>query len=572
MTTMGQNFWPLVKLGQIVDRVENLNPIVSLRESFHYIDISSVDNITKSLRSPSLISPNEAPSRARQVVQPGDVLISTVRPGLNAVAKVPDTLTSPIASTGFCVLRAVDALLDANFLFHFVTTDFFISRLVSCQKGGSYPAVTDSDVLTQLIPLPPLSEQQRIVEVLRESEEIRRLRAQAEAKTAELISAIFHDRFVRDQAHQYEPLHKLAEVVSGVAIGRKSRGMAIEVPYIRVANVQAGYMDLTEVKTTTATENEIEQYALQNGDVLLTEGGDFDKLGRGALWEGQVTPCIHQNHVFRVRPDREKLLPRFFAHYLQSARAKGYFLRCAKKTTNLASINLTQLMALPVPKISLDDQLTFETEVELASRLLQKEPDKTFVALTASLSAHAFSGQLTVDWRETHKDKLAIEVRERDEALHSTRKQIFSFAATPPPRGFVEVIFKDRTDGVYSDLNREQRFLLREIKRMFAGVDYGRYFTAEKIADEIPGPLHRNPQGVLAHLQVFATRGLLIPVSRRRKDSAGSPFAGCYRLPLKASEKRKFSGVEDFELPEQAGDDVREELMKIQRRLATGSI
>lgn len=538
--------WALVRIGNLVERVESQSPADASSEDFHYIDISSVDNTTKSVRSPALMPVVEAPSRARQVVLPDDVLVSTVRPALNAVAMVPEHLNRPIASTGFCVLRAKPALLNPKYLFHFTVSEFFVSRLVSCQKGGSYPAVTDGDVLAQLIPLPPLSEQQRIVDILQEAEEIRSLRAQAEAKTAELIPAIFHARFVRDQAHQYQPLHKLTEVVSGVAIGRKSRGMAIEVPYIRVANVQAGYIDLSEIKTTPATENEIEQYALQNGDVLLTEGGDFDKLGRGALWEGQVSPCIHQNHVFRVRPNRKKLLPRFFAHYLQSARAKGYFLRCAKKTTNLASINLTQLMALPVPIVSLKEQKAFETEIESASKAVTKEGGRLFVALSRSLSAHAFTGHLTEEWRERNREKLVVESEGRDSALAaSTPRQTFMLGAT-----ILTSLGSTKERIYYEALTNDQQALLHVIAEHFTPPKPGQalWFTAELLARRQGGAWTGNARAAQNLLAVLVARGLVLAASREQVDEITEEtiYGTAYRLPMSRYEPDSAEDGEPF--------------------------
>ena len=111
----------------------------------------------------------------------------------------------------------------------------------------------------------------------------------------------------------------MAEVVSGVAKGRKLNGGPVrEVPYLRVANVQAGFLDLSEIKTIPAKQSEVDALALERGDVVMTEGGDYDKLGRGALWDQDLPDCIHQNHVFRVRTNREQLLPTFFVHYLQT--------------------------------------------------------------------------------------------------------------------------------------------------------------------------------------------------------------------------------------------------------------
>ena len=119
-------------------------------------------------------------------------------------------------------------------------------------------------------------------------------------------------------------------------------------PYLRVANVQDGHLDLTELKSIRIRETDKKRFLLQKGDVVLTEGGDFDKLGRGFIWDGQVKECLHQNHVFAVRPHGTVLDGRYFAYFAQSPFAKSYFLAVAHKTTNLACINSTKLKALPV--------------------------------------------------------------------------------------------------------------------------------------------------------------------------------------------------------------------------------
>ncbi len=144
-------------------------------------------------------------------------------------------------------------------------------------------------------------------------------------------------------------LGSMARIVSGVTLGSKESGSGgLEVPYLRVANVQDGYLDLTEINTIQVTRKELEQLRLQVGDVLMNEGGDFDKLGRGAVWSGEIENCIHQNHVFRVRTDSSNLLPYFLAFYSESSFGKKYFLISSKQSTNLASINSTQLNAYPI--------------------------------------------------------------------------------------------------------------------------------------------------------------------------------------------------------------------------------
>src|SRR5207237_8129017 len=109
-------------------------------------------------------------------------------------------------------------------------------------------------------------------------------------------------------------------------------------PYLRGANIQDGHLDLTEMKTIPIRRSEIERYRLHDEDVVLTEGGDFDKLGRGFIWRGQIDLCVHQNHIFSVRTDRIRLLPEFFTYQAQSPYAKAYFLQVAHTTSNLACI------------------------------------------------------------------------------------------------------------------------------------------------------------------------------------------------------------------------------------------
>jgi type I restriction enzyme S subunit len=153
------------------------------------------------------------------------------------------------------------------------------------------------------------------------------------------------------------PLREIAEVRTGLAKNtkRSSSGAAMELPYLRVANVQDGYLDLSEVKTIEVEASLVERYLLADGDVLFNEGGDADKVGRGTVWRSQLPRCLHQNHVFVVRPSSQ-ILSDFLSLYGGSSRGKAFFLDAAKQTTNLASINSSQLKALPVPIPALSEQ------------------------------------------------------------------------------------------------------------------------------------------------------------------------------------------------------------------------
>ena len=142
-------------------------------------------------------------------------------------------------------------------------------------------------------------------------------------------------------------LKRIADVQTGVAKGKDhgSRN-TVAVPYLRVANVQDGYLDLENVAHMEIPAEDLPRYALRQGDVLMNEGGDFDKLGRGHVWDGQIDPCITQNHVFAVRP--RNVSSAWLNAITGSNFAQFYFMTRSKQSTNLASISSTNLMELPV--------------------------------------------------------------------------------------------------------------------------------------------------------------------------------------------------------------------------------
>ena len=160
-------------------------------------------------------------------------------------------------------------------------------------------------------------------------------------------------------------LAAIAALKGGITKGqkRKAHDRFCSVPYLRVANVQRGYLDLAEVKQIEATEEELQELRLFPGDILFNEGGDRDKLGRGWIWRGEIPECIHQNHVFRARLYLPELQPKLISWYGNSF-GQRYFVSEGKQTTNLASINLTKLGALPIPLPPVDEQHRIVAEIE----------------------------------------------------------------------------------------------------------------------------------------------------------------------------------------------------------------
>ena len=250
--------------------------------------------------------------------------------------------------------------------------------------------------------VPPLEQQRRIAAILDQAETVRCQRraalAQLDSLTQSIFLEMFGDPVTNDRGWPESlTLGEVADIASGVTKGRSLEGKVTrELPYLAVANVQDKALRLESVKSIEATEDEIRRYRLQKDDLLLTEGGDPDKLGRGTLWENELPECIHQNHIFRVRLTSDVLTPLFLNWLVGSPRGKKYFLRSAKQTTGIASINMTQLRGFPLLVPPLPLQQTFATRIQAIESLktIHRTALTELDALFASLQQRAFAGEL----------------------------------------------------------------------------------------------------------------------------------------------------------------------------------
>jgi type I restriction enzyme S subunit len=195
-------------------------------------------------------------------------------------------------------------------------------------------------------------------------------------------------------------LSEIAEVRTGIAVGKTGIKNPVDLPYLRVANVQDGHINLNEVKRIVVERDQVERYSLCTGDILMTEGGDFDKLGRGDVWQGEIAPCLHQNHVFAVRPQMDRVDPFYLSALAASEYGRAYFLTCAKRSTNLASINSSQLKAFPALLPPLAEQRriadvlsTWDQAIAITKRLLaSSRQQKQELASTLLQGRRRFAG------------------------------------------------------------------------------------------------------------------------------------------------------------------------------------
>ena len=171
--------------------------------------------------------------------------------------------------------------------------------------------------------------------------------------------------FALPEGWKWTRFGEVADISSGVTLGRKTPlKTPISLPYLRVANVQRWRLNLAEIKEILIDDSEIDRFRLLDGDLLITEGGDWDKVGRTCIWRSQLNTCLHQNHVFKARRINTDWQPRWAELFLNSVDARTYFASAAKQTTNLASINMTQLKSCPFPLPPLPEQSDIVAKLE----------------------------------------------------------------------------------------------------------------------------------------------------------------------------------------------------------------
>jgi len=273
-------------------------------------------------------------------------------------------------STEFHIVRAIPGRADSRFLHHLTRSERFRRSGEGSMTGSAGQKRVPADFIKEFpIFIPPLPEQKKIAEIL-SGIDIAITKNKTKVQKLDALQFSLTEEFTQDLQESFEAsaLEEHAEIRTGVAKNSNNDGDMIEMPYMRVANVQDGYLDLSEVKAISIDRGRAERYLLRKGDVLINEGGDLDKVGRGVIWNEEVRQCLHQNHVFAVRCS-EQLMPEFLSLCLKSSHSKNYFLGCAKQTTNLASINSTQLKSFPIPVPPLDEQKKFVEHIKSARDL-----------------------------------------------------------------------------------------------------------------------------------------------------------------------------------------------------------
>ena len=265
-------------------------------------------------------------------------------------------------------------------------------------KHGIFMQHVTLDVFNNFsVPLPPLSEQKRIATYLFQKiseagimldDTLSSITGYKKLKqtviTQAVTKGVLGEREMKDSEVEWigeipkewrkTQLRHCATIKSGITLGKSysKDTVLIERPYLRVANVQGGYVDLNDLATIEVTPDEDLKYRLHSGDVLMTEGGDRDKLGRGCVWHGEIEPCLHQNHVFAVQTNETILLPEFLEYLTASDVGRSYFDVTAIKTTNLACTSSSKVLAFTIPLPPIEEQIEIVSYIKKRSLELNK--------------------------------------------------------------------------------------------------------------------------------------------------------------------------------------------------------
>lgn len=377
------------------------------------LNLDQIEKETGFLGTPELTDPSSA-SASTYAFTTDHVLYSKLRPNLNKVV-CPDR--PGLCTTELIRMRPDPKRLRREFLTFYLRSEYYMGFARQVVAGAKMPRMVMDRFWQHEIPLPPLHEQDRIVEILDQADSLRQQRRQASELSQRILPALFQEMFgdLRRNPNGWDTtdLGELTEIVSGITKGRRTNESNLrEVAYLSVVNVQDGHLRMDNVKVIEASEAEIRRYQLRPDDLMLTEGGDPDKLGRGALWSGEIGECIHQNHVFRVRTASPRILPLFLSTLTASEYGKAYFFSVAKKTTGIASINKRQLSAFPVviPPIDLQQKFAKALVVLNTSIATQATSAATLETLFQTLLHRTFDGSLTAKWREGHAKEVLQEM------------------------------------------------------------------------------------------------------------------------------------------------------------------
>lgn len=371
---------------------------------FDYIDLSAVDQERKIIIEARRVSCAEAPSRARQLIQHGDVLVSTVRPNLNGVARVTESFDGATASTGFCVLRPHKSELDGNYLFHWVKSPIFVADMLKKATGASYPAVSDRIIFDSQISLPPLPEQRRIAEVLDKAEALRTKRRAALAELDSLSQSLFRDLFGDPVANERNwPIKMVKDFVAGFESGKSivaddEGDASLACRVLKVSAVTTLEFRPEQSKPLPPNYEPPASHRVQAGDLLFSRANTTELIGATAFVHSTPPNLFLPDKLWRfVWHDEPKADSHFVRFLFQQPKFRREISQRASGTSgSMKNISQDKVLTIQTGLPPIDLQREFARRITVVEKLkaAQRSSLAELDTLFSSLQQRAFTGNL----------------------------------------------------------------------------------------------------------------------------------------------------------------------------------
>lgn len=403
--------WDWVPLHSVAADTGRRNPETAPDESFRYVEISSVDNETGTIKLEKVrsLQGRDAPSRARKIIETHDIIFATTRPYLKNIALVSESLHSQICSTGFCVIRARSHRADPKYIYYACRSDFFVNQLIPKQRGASYPAVTDGDVFESELPIPypndpvrSLATQRRIVTRIEalfdELREMRRLHETVEADTERLMEAVLGDMFPNPQNDI--PSLWSVETVGNISekpqygYTQSAEAAPIGPKFLRISDIQNGEVDWDSVPYCESDASTLEKYRLRSGDIVFARSGAT--TGKTFLVK-DPPEAVFASYLIRLQI-HGKASPEYVYWFFQSP---YYWRQIQPRGAAQPNVNASILSELKVPipaRERVQDQIVSHlnqmSEEVKAIQAIHRQDKELLEQLEQAILAQAFRGEL----------------------------------------------------------------------------------------------------------------------------------------------------------------------------------
>ena len=392
--------WIKVVLKNLVENIQKINPRETSDKMYYYCDIDSINNSKLKITAPKQVIGSEAPSRARQLIKKHDILFSTVRTYLKNIAIVPDNLDGQLASTGFCVIRPT---INHKFVFYYVQSKSFLDVLNNIQRGTSYPAVRNNDVLSTLIPLPPLNEQKRIgskiesifAQIDASKESLKKVQALIKQTIQVVLKQAFEGKLVQQdpnnelQSISYEEIshentakysnrikkinlpsrwtfclfEDIVDFKNGINFTKNEKGIK-GIPTIDVLNMysESPYVSLDKVYKVNKKTNS--DYVLKNGDLLFVRSSvKREGVGYTTLFKEVGKDITYCGFIIRARLLFKDILPMYLLYYFRYNKTRNEIIKSASQVT-ITNINQKTLGKIQIVLPPISEQRRIVTKIE----------------------------------------------------------------------------------------------------------------------------------------------------------------------------------------------------------------